>query len=60
MTREKMLAILADELERVESELPPGAHVHIADIRADKNLGAGMNAAIRAMARVEKDCDAER
>ena len=60
MTRERMLMILADELERVEEKLPEGAYKHIGDIRAGAKLGPGIEAAIRAMQRVEKDCDAER
>ena len=52
--------ILADELERVEEKLPEGAYKHIGDIRAGAKLGPGIEAAIRAMERVEKECDSER
>ena len=60
MTREKMLSILADELERVEEALPEGAHKHIANLRDGIKIGPGFEAAIQAMVRVEKECDTER
>ncbi len=58
-TRQHMLELIALELERSEG-LPDNAHVHIADIRDDKNIGPGLESVLRAMARIEKECDAER
>lgn len=50
MTREEMIEILAQELERAEN-LPPNAADHIAELREGKH-GPGIEAALRAMERV--------
>jgi hypothetical protein len=60
MTRQQMIEILCQELERSAERLPPNYAKHLADMRAGANIGEGIEAAIRAMARVEKECDAER
>jgi hypothetical protein len=56
-TREHMLELIALELERAEGL--ENAHVHIADLRDDKNVGPGVEAVLRAMQRLEIEANAE-
>jgi hypothetical protein len=49
MTRERMIEILASELERTDA-LPPNAANLIAELRTGK-AGPGLEAALRAMER---------
>ena len=58
MTRERMIAVLCEELERAQG-LPANAPAHIADLRAGK-IGPGFEAALKAMQRVERECDLDR
>jgi hypothetical protein len=48
MNRKQALELIASELEAAEG-LPPNAAQHIADIRADKNVGPGIESMIRAV-----------
>jgi len=59
MTRQRMIEIFASELEKCIDDLPLNAAAMIAEFRKG-NHGPAFEAAIRSMARVEKECDAER
>ena len=58
MTRTQMIEILAQELER-SPNLPPGADKIIADFR-NGVVGTSFEAVLRAMQRVERECQLDR
>ena len=50
MVRPRAIQILFEELQRSDG-LPPNADKHFADMLADRNIGPGLEAAIRAVIR---------